>query len=66
MTFWQWFKQDGDQIFVFLSLVGLGLQALGDAPHWMTQTGIVMGIIATAAHRSFFPAQPGPSAPKAD
>ena len=55
MTFWQWFQQSGDKIFTFISLASLALQGQTDLAPWVMHTALVGGILATAAHQSFFP-----------
>ena len=55
MTFWDWFKSNGDKVFTFVSLASLALSAVTDLPHSVLQGAMIAGILATAAHQSFFP-----------
>ncbi len=55
MTFWQWFKTDGDKVFTFFSLSAAAFQGQTDLPHWLVHAALIAGILATAAHQSFFP-----------
>lgn len=57
-----WFRNNGDKIFTFLSLASIALQGVDDLPAWATKLILVAGILATAAHQSFFPNTPTPSA----
>lgn len=54
MSFWTWFKSDGDKLCNFVTLASLALQTQPSIPRgvlaWMT----VGGVLATAAHQSFF------------
>ena len=56
MTFWTWFKSDGDKVFTFFSLASLALQGVTDLPQAVMRGALIAGILATAAHQSFFPA----------
>lgn len=58
MTFWTWFQRDGDQLFTFVSLAAVALQGVDGLPHQWSTFAIVAGILANAAHRSFFPNAP--------
>ena len=58
MIFWNWFKVNGDKVFTFLSLASLGLQGLTDLSPVVLKGALVAGVLATAAHQSFFPNQP--------
>ncbi len=65
MTFYEWFKLEGDKLCNFLSLVSLGILGLKgsgpvqgfqvDIPNWLIFGCLIGGVIATAAHQSFFP-----------
>lgn len=66
MTFWQWFQRDGDKVFTFIALASVALKGVDGLAPWVSQAAMVAGLLATAAHQSFFPSQPGPTAPKAD
>jgi len=55
MTFWTWFKTDGDKVFTFFSLASLALQGVTDLPAAVMRGALIAGILATAAHQSFFP-----------
>lgn len=55
MTFWQWFKVDGDKLCNFVSLLSIACKAEGSIPPWITSATLIAGIVATAAHQSFFP-----------
>lgn len=58
-SFWNDFKAHGDQIFTFVSLASVALKGIDGLPPWATQLALIGGILATAAHQSFFPnAQP--------
>jgi hypothetical protein len=52
-----WLKSYGDKLCTFVSLASLGLQAVdaNAVPSWVLRGALVGGIIATAAHQSFFP-----------
>ncbi len=65
MTFWQWFQRDGDKVFTFIALSSIALKGVDGLAAWMSQAAMVAGLLATAAHQSFFPNQPGLVAPKA-
>lgn len=58
MTFWEWFKADGDHVFGFFSLLSIALQGQTDLPPPVTHWAVVAGVIATVAHQSFFPTTP--------
>lgn len=64
MSIGKWLAQHGDQVCTFASLAAISLKGVDDLPAWVTQLLIVLGILATAAHQSFFPnvppAQPAP------
>lgn len=62
MTFWEWFKSDGDKLCNFVSTTSLGLMGLkaiagvGAAlPEPVLLGCLVAGVVATSAHQSFFP-----------
>ena len=50
-----WFKANGDKLFTFLALASVALKGIDDLPVWASQLILVAGILATAAHQSFFP-----------
>lgn len=62
MSFWQWFKTDGDKLFTFIALASAALQGQTDLPTWVMKASLIGGILATAAHQSFFP-NPSPATP---
>ncbi len=55
MTFWQWFQRDGDKLFTFISLASLALKGVDGLPPAVSSAALIAGILATAAHQSFFP-----------
>lgn len=70
MIFWQWFAANGDKLFTFIALAAAAFQGQTDLPAWVMRAALIAGILATAAHQSFFPGNqfpnhPGPTAPKA-
>lgn len=67
MSFWNGFRAHGDQIFTFIALAAAAFQGQTDLPPWVLHAAIIGGILATAAHQSFFPTQaamPPQGAPK--
>ena len=52
---WDWFSKYGDDLFVFISLVAVALQADNQIPqgllHWVVDVGVIAGI----GHKVFFP-----------
>jgi hypothetical protein len=70
MNFWTWFSKDGDKVCNFLSLSSLALMGLKTATGTpLLSQGdltlcLVVGVLATTAHQSFFPNQPTASASK--
>lgn len=50
-----WFAANGDRAFTFVTLTCAALQGIDHLPGWATQLILICGIIATAAHQSFFP-----------
>jgi hypothetical protein len=64
MMFWQWFQENGDRVFAFISLLSVALQGVDDLSAQASKTILIAGIIATVGHQAFFPNQPGPTAPK--
>lgn len=62
MTFWQWFKSDGDRVFSFVTLASLALQGTPGIDPQVVHIAMISGILATAAHQSFFPTEPAPPA----
>lgn len=66
MNFGRWFAGNGDKVFTFITLASVALKGVDDLPAWASQLILVLGILATAAHQSFFPSQPPvPNAPPA-
>ncbi len=55
-----WFALNGDKVFTFITLACIALKGIDGLPAWTTQVILVCGILATAAHQSFFPSQPIP------
>jgi len=53
------FKSYGDRIFTFIALASVTMQGLDYLPGWVNHLILVSGMLATAAHQSFFPNQPG-------
>ena len=53
--FWTWFKTDGDHLFTFVSLASLALQGTPGIDPQMAHAALIAGVLATAAHNSFFP-----------
>lgn len=49
-----WFKAYGDRLFTFIALASISLKGMDGLPAWATQVIEVAGILATAAHQSFF------------
>lgn len=49
-----WIATYGDRLTIFLGLVAVGLMALQDIPHWLSQTALVLSVIANAAHKAFY------------
>ena len=64
MTFWQWFTQNGDRVFAFISMLSVALKSVDGLPPNVSQAILIVGIVATVAHQVFFPNQTGPTAPK--
>ena len=65
MTFWQWFQTNGDRMFAFLSMLSVALKSVDGLPPNVSQAILIVGIVATVAHQTFFPNAPGPTGPKA-
>jgi hypothetical protein len=65
MIFWQWFQANGDKLFNFLTLASVMLQKVDGLSAQTSTALIIIGVLATAAHQSFFPSMQGPTAPKA-
>lgn len=49
-----WFAKNGDRLFTFITLASAALQGVDHLPGWLSQAILVCGILATAAHQSFF------------
>ncbi len=49
-----WFSEHGGKCFTFLALSSASLQGLDGLPKIVSQAIIIIGILATAAHQSFF------------
>lgn len=58
MNFWLWFKTDGDKVCTFAALFALALHGQAGVPAQVLQWATVIGLMATAAHQSFFPNTP--------
>lgn len=58
MTFWLWFQRYGDRLFTFIALASVALKGVDGLPQWVSQLALIAGILATAAHQSFFPTKP--------
>jgi hypothetical protein len=56
-----WFKQNGDRVFTFITLASVALNGIDGLPSWSNHLILITGILATAAHQSFFPT---PGVPK--
>lgn len=65
MKFWQWFTQNGDRVFAFLSMLSVALKGVDGLTPNISQAILIVGIVATVAHQAFFPNSTGPTAPKA-
>lgn len=57
-SFIDWFKTDGDKIFTFVSLASLALPSIAGISPQALQAALISGVLATAAHQSFFPNVP--------
>lgn len=66
MSFWSGFRAHGDQVFTFISLASVALKGIDGLPAWATQLALVGGILATAAHQSFFPSSQPSAQPTKD
>lgn len=49
-----WFKAYGDKLFTFITLASAALQGVDGLSMAVTQGLLIVGILATAAHQSFF------------
>lgn len=58
MTFLDWFKSDGDKLFNFISLAAAVLPGVAGIDPKITGAALLVGVLATAAHQSFFPNAP--------
>lgn len=58
MSFIDWFKSDGDKVCNFVTLAALALGHTAGLSDSATQITIIAGVLATAAHQSFFPNTP--------
>lgn len=54
MIFLQWFQLNGDKLFTFITLASVALQNVDGLPAWASKLILIGGILATAAHQSFF------------
>jgi len=54
MTFWEWFKSDGDKIFTFVSLASIAVQGQTGLGPQIEHGALIAGVLATAAHQAFF------------
>jgi hypothetical protein len=62
MKFWNWFQANGDKVFNFLTLASVMLSKVDGLTTKESEVVLVIGILATAAHQSFFPQPPAPPA----
>jgi hypothetical protein len=53
-----WFTQNGDKVFTFISLTSLALGGIAGLSPAVVQAALIAGVVATAAHQSFFPNPP--------
>lgn len=53
-----WFKASGDKLFTFITLASIALKGVDGLPAWASQGILIVGVLATAAHQSFFPNAP--------
>lgn len=58
MKFGTWFVQNGDRVFTFLTVASIALKGVDNLPPWANEAILIGGILATAAHQSFFPTTP--------
>lgn len=56
--FLAWFKSDGDKLCNFVSLSALALQGITGLSSSAMTAFVTLGVLATAAHQSFFPNSP--------
>ena len=61
-----WFANNGDRVFTFITLAAAAMQGQPNIPqtwdHWI----MLAGVLATAAHQSFFPPNPPALSAKAN
>jgi hypothetical protein len=53
-----WFAINGDRLFTFITLAAAALSGQPDIPPTWDRWIMLSGILATAAHQSFFPTPP--------
>lgn len=58
MSFIDWFKTDGDKLCNFVSVAALALTGVKGMPPEVAGYALIAGVLATAAHQSFFPNTP--------
>lgn len=54
MKSWNWFQTNGDKVFNFLTLASVLLSKVDGLSAATSQAVLIIGILATAAHQSFF------------
>ncbi len=54
----KWFAANGDKVFTFVTLASIALKGIDGLPAWASQLVLIAGVLATAAHQSFFPTPP--------
>lgn len=54
MKFWNWFTQNGDKVFNFVTLASVMLAKIDGLSATTSQAILIAGVLATAAHQSFF------------
>jgi ABC-type Mn2+/Zn2+ transport system ATPase subunit len=55
MKFWNWFEANGDKVFNFVTLASVMLAKVDGLSAGTSQAILIAGVLATAAHQSFFP-----------
>jgi hypothetical protein len=58
MTFIDWFKTDGDKLCTFITLSTGALGGVAGLSPAAVQACVIAGVLAIAAHQSFFPNGP--------
>jgi hypothetical protein len=54
VKFWKWFQQNGDKVFNFITLASVMLSKVDGLSASASQIILISGVLATAAHQSFF------------